>query len=489
MRIITVAAVAAIALAGTTTGNDAIAGDLSFTINGRAVSLPLSTPVQIDEMPATLGDIRYRPNGMQLQWDSTAVLRGGTPTPVFSFTLIGPVTGNDPLEVLGQPVTATADTTLINAALPLQAPLGTDFVAAGLVDSNGSVLASLVERRANPGNNFLLTGPVFAVDMNLQRIQVGNQWVDYAGVGFNNCPSSPPPVGSSVSLRSTAVASFPPGSVLSGVFRADCVELVPQGTAGATGFVQGLIGLVSPGSFELGPLTVTVDGSTQYLFGTVDDLAEGVAVSVDGSYADAMNFSATTVEFVRPVVRFEVPIDPAQTNPGVSISPYGIAVLSTAQVRDEDDILANGLNTPRQVEVRGYLDSSGQAWATRVRDRGNPDPADVRLRGPLQSFADPLLQIQGLTVDTSGATFSDELGNPLTASQFFALLSIDGLVDVNGATYDSMNQQLLGGAIVWIGATPLTPQRGEGTLANVQAGTASNYALPDDLFRNGFENP
>ena len=94
------------------------------------------------------------------------------------------------------------------AALPLQAPLGTDFVVAGLVDSNGSVLASLVERRANPGNNFLLTGPVFAVDMNLQRIQVGNQWVDYAGVGFNNCPSSPPPVGSSVSLRSTAVASF-----------------------------------------------------------------------------------------------------------------------------------------------------------------------------------------------------------------------------------------------------------------------------------------
>ena len=474
-------------IAGVALGNSlALAGELSFSLNGRPVTLPLDTPVVIDEMPATLAQLQQYPDGMQASWSSAATIEGGLPAPVFSYTLIGPVTGNDPLEVLGQAITATADTVLVNAAVPLQAPLGTTFVVAGLVDTNGSVLATLVERRGGAGNSFLLTGPVTAVDTGAGTLDVGAQTVAYAGVQFNNCPSTPPPVGSVLSLRAPAVANFPPGSVLGNLQRADCIELVPPGTAGAAGFIQGLVGAVANGSFELGGLTVVTDGNTSYQFGTVDDLAEGVAVSVDGSYVDAQQFAAAVVEFVRPVVRFEAPMTPAQVTPGESLRPFGVSVLATAQLRDEDGIVANGLNTPTQVEVRGYLDSSGQAHATRVRERGNPDPADVRLRGPVQAVAEPLLQIQGLLVDSTGATFSDELGNPLSATEFFALVAVDHLVDVSGASWDEPSHTLSGGALIWIGAEPLRPDVPAG-LTQIQSGTVTGYALADELLADGFE--
>lgn len=463
------------------------AADLAFQINGRPVVLPLSTPVLIDEAPATLADVQALPDGLHVEWEQAAVGPEGVPALIFSYTLIGPVTGNDPLEILGQPVTATADTVVVNTSAPLAAPLGTPFVVAGLVDGNGSVLATLAERRAAGGNRFLLTGPVTAVDTGAGQLSVGNQAVAYAGVSFVGCPATPPPVGSFLSIRATAVSPFAPGSVLGGIQNARCVDLVPPGTVGAAGLLQGLVTAVGAGGFSIGALNITLDANTRFVFGAMDDLAAGVAVSVDGSYTAPETLAATVVEFVRPVVRYTAPLQPADVTPGQSLRPFGIEVRHTAQVRDEDGILALGLNAPTQVEVRGYLDSAGQAHATRVRERGGPDPLDARLRGPVETVAPPHLAIQGLDVDTTGATFADELGAPLTAMAFFGLVQVGHEVDVSGAEWDPVQRRLTGGALVWIGAEPLPPPAAAGTQASIQAGTASGYALADGLLANGFE--
>ncbi len=462
--------------------------NVEFTINGRAHSLPATTPVQIDGQAAVLGDVRALPNGMHLEWAAAArVGEGAVATPVFSYSLIGPVTATAPLAVLGQALTLTADTTLANISLPVNLPLGTPVVVAGLVDANGSTLATLVERRAQAGNTFLLTGPVLAVDAGAGTVTVGTQRISSQGVAFAGCAAAVPAVGEFVSLRAAAVPTLPPGAVLGGVSSARCVSLVPPGAAGASGFLQGLVSAVpSAQRFDIGTLVVTVSAQTQFVFGAQDDLDPGVAVSVEGSYLDANTFAAAVVEFIRPVVRFEAPMVPADVDPGQALRPFGVLVRRTAQVRDEDGILGNGLAQPRQVEVRGYLDRVGRAYATRVRERGNPDPSDVRLRGPVELIAPPMLQVQGLQVDTTGATFADELGAPMTREAFFLAVAIAHEVDVSGALWTASTRSLSGGLIVWIGAEPLPAPRATAGSA-IHAGTASGYSTLTPLFVDGFD--
>lgn len=467
-------------------------GNLEFTLNGRQVSLPLSTPVIIDDQqPTTLTAVRNLPNGMHVEWSGVPQPdpERGIAMPVFSYTLIGPVTGNDPLQVLGQPITVTGDTTLANVALPINLPLNTPMMVSGLVDPNGSVLATLVERRGQFGNTFLLTGPVTAVNGLDSQLRIGAQWISYqGGVGFAGCAELLPAVGEFLAVRAQAQPNYTPGAVLTDVISGYCLTLVPAGTVGASGFLQGTVtAVLDDNEFQIGALTVVLAPATEFVFGARDDLATGAAVSIEGNYEEAQRFAATVVEFVRPVVRFEAPMVPADVTPGQSLRPFGVLVRNAPQVRDDDLILANGLTQPTQVEVRGYLDRLGRAYATRVRERGNPDPGAVQLRGPVAQIAPPLLTIQGLTVNTAGADFRDEIGNPLLAAEFFAALQPGHLVDASNAVYNAGNSTLTGGVITYIGAEPLAPARAPAGAAAVNAGTASGYSVLTPLFVDGFE--
>jgi hypothetical protein len=462
------------------------AATVALDVNGRVYALPDDTPVTIDGTPALLGDLAQHRDGLQARIDfaaGTLAGEGAVPTLVFSYTLIGPVTQSDPPAVLGQPLTITADTVLALFDSPPQFPAGQQLVVSGLVDANGSVLATLVEKRTAPGNKFLLGGYVQQVDAAAQRVRIGEQWVATAGVAFVDCAGALPAVGEHVVLRADAITPFPPGTVLDTVFDARCVTPAPAGTPGATGFLQGLVTGEAPGEFTIGPLHVAFDAGTAFEFGGADDLAPGVVVVVDGAYVDATHFTAEAIEFVRPIVRFEAPLLPSDVLPGESLRPFGIEVRHSAQVRDEDGVLANGLAQPRQVEVRGWIDGSGQAHAFRVRTRGAPDAGDVVLRGPVESFAEPLVTIQALVADTTGATFFDHDGLPLTRAAFFAALAAGDEVDVSGAAWNATTRTLAGGAVTLIGGEPAPPP----PAAALVAGIAGGYALPESVFANGFD--
>ena len=466
------------------------AQDLPLRINGREHVIANGSAIQIDGQSATLADLRALPDGLQIEWSpSGAANRGGLPVPVFSYTLVGPVTSNSPLEVLGQAITLTASTTLANLGDPLALPQGTPMVVAGLVDANGSVLATLVERRTQAGNRFLLTGPVLASNPAAGTLTVGRQAVAAPGVAFPGCAGPWPALGEFVSLRAAAVSPWVPGTTLQGVSAARCVSLVPAGSPGATGFLQGLLTAVPAAQrFDIGMLAIQWDAQTRFVAGAADDLAPGVAVSVDGSYVDASHFAASVVEFLHPAARFEAPLQPSDVQAGAWLRPFGVQVRASAQVRDEDGVLANGLAQSRQVEVRGYVDRLGHAYATRVRDRGGADPADVRLRGPVAQFSAPDVYILGLKVDTTGATFADELGAPMTAAAFFAALQIGHEVDVSGASWSPASATLSGGLVTFIGAEPVPPPPAQRAAAAVSAGTASGYSLVSPLFVDGFDN-
>ncbi|MGE4073508.1 MAG: DUF5666 domain-containing protein [Lysobacterales bacterium] len=462
---------------------------INLRLNGRPVTLPVETPVLIDQVPGTLADLRGYPDGLQMEWTRQLGPQKGLGNPVFSFRLIGPVTSTTPLRVLGQSITVNGDTVLAGVGPDLNLPVNTPVVVAGLLDPNGSVLATLIERRGQFGQTFLLSGPVQAIDANQSQVLVGSQWVSYAGVSFILCTEPLPQVGEFLAVRAQAQPDFQPGTVLTQVISGYCLTPVPPGTAGASGMLEGIITqVVDANHFRIGSLQVLVSTVTQFVFGGRDELAVGMPVIVEGSYIDAQEFDAAVIEYVRPVVRFQVPVTPAQVTPGVSISPYDLLVRASPQARDEDLILANGLTQSRQVEVRGYIDGLGRLYATRVRDRGNPNNNAVRLRGPVQTIADPLLTIQGLTVDTTGVNIFDEFGVFMTRPQFFAALQLNDLVDFSGASYNPATRTLSGGTMVYIGAEPLPPPLPErGNLPFINNGTVSGYSDSTPLFRDGFE--
>jgi hypothetical protein len=457
-------------------------------ISNRTYELSSDTPVVIDDAPAVLSDLIDQPRGLQASWmpASADARRGGVPLLVFSYTLIGPVTGIDPLRVLGQPVTITGDAEVEGFVTPDELVIGDAMIVAGLVDPNGSLYATLGVRREVQGNKYLITGYVQETVALEPRLRLGEQWMETTGVAFDGCAGGFPVVGDYLQVRADSIVGFTPGDVIDTVVSAQCATPVPLGTAGAQGVLEGIVGVGVDGeSFMLGAVSVGYDATTVFEFGGPDDLEPGVNVSVEGVFVDATTFTADNVEFVRPVVRFQVPMVPGDVTPGVSIRPFGVDVLNSAQLRDEDGILAGGLAGPTQVEVRGWLDRDGRAFATRVRERGDADPDSVDLRGPLDAFSRPTLSIQGLTIDTTGATFFDADGLPLTVDEFFARLEINHVIDVGGAVWNEATTTLTGGAITELGFEHTQPV--PGPIGAIVAGTMRGITVSERIFVSGFE--
>jgi hypothetical protein len=459
-------------------------GSQTLRVAGRDYTLPSATPVLIDGQPGVLADLIDRPGGMRMTWIPEPTR--GAPALVFSYSVIGTVTSTAPLRVLGQPVTITADTVLEGIDDPGALEVGTPLVIAGLADVNGGLLATLVERRGAQGNRYLLSGHVQQLQAAPPRLRLGEQWLAIGAVAFEGCAAAMPAVGDYVELRADSIPGFQPGDLIDTLTSARCATPVPAGTPGAQGALEGLVATVGPGQhFTFGALDIAWTAATVFEFGGPDDLEPGADVGVEGVYVDAGQFIADAVEFVRPVVRFEAPMTPAQVSPGVALAPFGATVRHSSQVRDDDGILANGLAQPRQVRVRGWIDRLGDRYATRVRDRGAPDPADTALRGPVAVIAPPLLVVESLTVDTTGAVFLDVDEQPLTAEAFFDQVRPNHMVDLSAAAWDAASTTLSGGTLILLGYEHTQPL--PGIPGSIVAGTAHGYGIGDPIFGDGFD--
>lgn len=454
----------------------------TLKVNGRDLVLPTTTAVIIDDQPGELWQLIGQPAGRQMRWVPQG--RGG-PVLVFSYTLIGPVTRLQPLEVLGQAVTLTGDTVLEGFTGPTELLLGTPMLVAGLVDQNGSLYSTLAVRRGAPGNKYLLSGYVQEHDSVQQRLRVGQQWLSSEGVSFVDCPTPLPAIGSYLEIRANAVTNFQPGSTLNTVTSARCATAVALGTIGATGVVDGLVQLPTSSGFALDALQVQLQTNTSYLYGTRDDLDIGVEVIVEGVFTGPDTLDASLVEFVRPVVRFEAPMTSEDISLGTAIRPFGVTVRANPLMRDEQNLLGAGLPQAQQVQVRGWLDRFGAAHALRVRTRGNPDPTDVSLRAPVAAISAPLIFAQGLTIDTSGVDFFDANGNALSVNNFFAALQVNQVIDLSQSTWTPSTRTLRGGALVLLGfehTQPLPPPTGA-----FLSGTVNDFGTETSLFHSGFE--
>ena len=410
-----------------------------------------------------------------------AVVAAGTV--IFSYAVRGAVTSTSPLRVLGQEVTVTGDTG--SAGLPGgdigNVALGDHLDVSGYVDTNSSLLASFVEFLPTPTPRWLLSGYVTAVNGN--EAMLGPQRVDLTGVSPIDCGPGVS-VGQFVEIRADAIPGFSATSLLDSVSRLTCVSPVPLGTPGALGALNGIVGtILSNTSFQFGPYVVSHDATTEFRFGSADDLQPGAAVEVDGVFETGLGFTAQGIQFDAPIIRLEGPATVADVVPGGdgTVHIMGNTVRRAAQLRDEDFIYENGIDQSRQIELRGYLDHLGNRWATRARLRGAPDSANARVVGPIESVARPQMTVLGLTLDTTDAiAFEDPAANPIDADTFFAGALPGATVEQKGA-WDGIDT-MTGGVVALIAPVDTPPPPGA-----PRALIVGTLLGGDLVYFNGFE--
>jgi hypothetical protein len=406
-------------------------------------------------------------------------------TVIFSYALKGPVTSVDPLSVLGQQITVTGDT--VKEGLPGGSEdnivVGDHVDISGYVDTNSSVLASFIEYSPTPIPRWLLSGYITAVGAD--RIELGPQQIDIAGITAQDCGGALA-VGQFVEVRADAIADFGADSVLDTVTDLRCMQPVPIGTPGALGALNGIVGaILTNTSFQFGPYVVTYDAATEFRYGSVDDIATGAALEVDGVFGENLAFTAQGIQFDAPMIRIEGPAEITDVVPGGdgSVTLLDNFVRRSAQVRDEDDIFVNGITQPRQIEVRGYLDRLGNRYATRARLRGAPDPGDSRAGGPVEWVERPTLGVLGITLDTTGALFEDPAEQPITEDEFFLDAVPGALVEQTGS-WNADTHTITGGVALLVARYEPPPPRPAGSGHSLIVGTLRGT---DRVFANGFD--
>lgn len=422
--------------------------------------------------------------------DVTNDMTAGTLTEIdFINTHKGPITSLDPFRVFNVDALITGDTFYDDNLTFGDLVIGDELKLSGFVDANSSLLVSRVEMDNDPLLEWKLSG--YVSNLNATQFNIQNQLVIIGGVGVDNCDLGLAN-GDFVEIKATPDAMFSAGSPLTTVTQIECK---PEGINTLPGDVipVALEGLVDFEDIEFNALftiagqQINVSASTIYINGEVDDIVVGAKVEVEGlmntttSIIDAFKIKFKEVRF-----KFEEPVLPSDVVVGESIQLFGQTIFSTPQLRDEDGIMGSGLSVASQVEVRGYADSDGTLYTTRVRERGNPDAGDVRADGQITAINAPFIEVFGVSVDTSGSVFFDINGLPINSVDFFASIAVGAEVEVEDA---SVNETTL---VISAGIIRIDEEddfsRVFNRLGNSEGrGVGTITSQSDVIFRNSFE--
>lgn len=470
----------------------------AVTINGsRNFDITGITEIRLDGealSPSQLMTIGAGFNALVRAENVDPLLSQGTAVQIDLRNLVrGPVTGIDPLSVLNQPLVANGDTVLVDVPEGDLSNIGVNDLldVSGYLDPNGTIVAARIRYRTDTTTDWKLSGYVSGLSGNV--FAIGAQTVDFTGAVPVNCGAALQD-GHFVEVEMLPNAGYTPGSTLSDVIQLSCEDPnfsnppPGQSLVSLEGIIQSLPDpLPTPPTFTLLDLQIVTTPQTQYRRGSIDDLDVGVRVEVEGFYdSSSQTVTAREVHFKQAQLRFEAPVGPDDVTPNESVAIMGNTIVFNAQTRDEDGIAAGGISSPMQIEVRGLMDNDGNMFATRIRERGDPDLSDTELRGPVTVIDRPNLVILGIDVDGSSAVFRDQNNQPITADQFFALVRIGTIVSAEDATYDPASGLLIAGKLEIEDDVVLPNSVSEGLGVNaLSRGTITGFG--DSIFGNGFE--
>ncbi len=362
----------------------------------------------------------------------------------------GPVTAINPLTVLGQNIVATGDTVLAGLSNITDLAVTDEVEVSGFSDANNGIQATRIQRKAGEIPVWKLTGRVSNVTPG--GFDIGTQSIELNGVVPRDCGSGLVN-GDSVEVKATRDPAFVAGNPLLTVTDVDCVLPglgIPDNAVGTVleAEVEGLVTTItSPSDFVVGGQRVQTTAGTNFEGGIPEDVVPGARLEAEGTLDSSTGvLSAGNIKFRETRVRIEAPVNVPGGGLGNSFTIMDIIAVNTTSLTEDDDGLVDGSGPAGniQVEVRGFVDSSGTVFANEVRERGTADLTDVRLRGPATDSCDPLagdneLAILDVIVDSAdpGTLFSDQSGPLPDNIALCNLVSTGTAVQVENGTFSA----------------------------------------------------
>ena len=345
------------------------------------------------------------------------------------------------LVVLGQTVISDGATTVSNVKLA-NILLGDELEVSGVVAVNGDIVASFIEKKSAL-DEYKVIGKISQVTAT--QFTMGSLIVDYASATLSDFDS-----GMVVDGDVLEVKALPSGFTSPNQLEAIEVEQLPLLTVGSDVQVrvEGFIDRFdSSTDFSVQSAPIVTDGGTTYQNGSVDSLALGVKVQIEGTADSSGGILAQRVT-IQPTktLRAEGNIEAIDQAPrritvlGLSFLLRDLTELDDDSSAEKEPLVFADLAIGDEVEVRGYLDGANVV-ATSIEREDLEDRA--RLRGLLTAIdlEAATLDVQGVTVNVQeGLTeFEGVEDNTLSFSEFYATAQIGQVISVKWDLYSSLS--------------------------------------------------
>jgi hypothetical protein len=310
----------------------------------------------------------------------------------------------------------------------------------GLRDSSAWLRATRIEAVAPPDGPDELRGTVANLLTGIDQFTLnGSIKINYRGAVFA-------PAGTSETSLADGILVEVDGTLAGNVFTATRVEIESQedipfrGAPGEKQEVEGLIAdfTVHPGEFRVDGRTVRTTTATRFKDGAADDLANDVAVEVEGVLDAQMVLVASKVEFKRSRVTLQGLATSVDATAG-TLTVLGQSVrvdsLTRIDARPESgggksDLLADVTANIDCVEVRGHM-RGAVIVPERIRELNQCSADVIQARVTAESEINATLTFFGSLVAEIPANTKFEDG--LTRANFFAQVNEGTLVKLRGA--------------------------------------------------------
>ncbi|MDH3715113.1 MAG: DUF5666 domain-containing protein [Gammaproteobacteria bacterium] len=431
----------------------AITGFGSVILNDSTLDTTPSTSITVGGEPATQDDLAVgqvvrvvadfdAQRADEIEYEET--VRGI----VNGVTVTNPDTLQATLTVLGQSVLTSAATNFVNV-LGAEQLVGQEVDVSGTRNADNEIVATFVERKSSPVNEYRITGRVEA--LGAATFAIGGLTVDFSGADLGGLPGGSPEEGQLVRVRGDT-AQFnpaPPTLIASGVTTGLSLNAMSDDAVEIEGNITAYRSL---GDFELNGQRV--DASTASVVdGSEDDIALNARLEIEGVIDDNGVLVAERVIVEDSLfVRIDAQIDMNGVDTVArTLTLLGVTVSVTEATRYDDNSAANAdpltlelLSPGDWVEMRGLLVGEDVVAARIERDDPDPGPR-VILMAPVEAedANAGTLTLLGITVNgrtSSGTQFRDGDEMSITQEQFYSLVSEDSLVKARWDPFISLNE-------------------------------------------------
>jgi hypothetical protein len=395
----------------------------------------------------------------------------------------GPVVLTSPVKIFNIESLISSHTYFANGITLNDIKSGDELIVSGFIDTASTAVITRIEK-VESLTEWKLSG--YVEELSPDQFRINGQIVNYAFSMISAC-ETPLSDGAFVEVFADAMIGFELGDELTSTTSVKCIDraIVPDDTSSEV-IIEGMIDALDGDNFLLSGQSIEVSNSTRYIRGRAADIQEKIKVEVEGNINSELSaIIARKVRFLDARINLTLPVEPSDLSDNL-FNVAGISIAVPPQVLDPEGIISNGFNEAMQLQFKGYDYGDGDLYLTRIFQRGQVDYDHVSLSGEVSVVNEPMVEVFGVSINTTDAQLFGADDQPLTAVEFFQLISIGAEIQIENATLNDLNEIIFGGEISIVNSADNTETQTASPNSTV-VGIGTVTSLPDVIFNASFD--